>query len=163
LSAGGTAGPLAGFGSFCVVKSDTGEIGLEASVGASQGITTNTIHALVALFNDPEAVLTQLLSANFSGGYQSSNATAVCELGGPFSYSLGSIGFGIFGSRESFSNGEGVSGKTYSLGRGAGLSFTQGTSDTLVLAFPQNSPVAKVVNPVLDFMNQHNPIWNLGF
>jgi hypothetical protein len=106
--------------------------------------------------------ITELVSANGGGGYQSSNATAVCELGGPFSYSLGSIGYEIMGSVESFSNGEGVSGKTYSLGAGRGASFTQGISDTFVLAFPQNSPVAKAVNPILDFMNEHNLPWQLG-
>lgn len=93
---------------------------------------------------------------------QSSNATTVCELGGPFSYKTASAGLLVSGSVESFTNGEGVSGKTYSLGSGTGVSFTGGTSETVVVAFGQDSGVAKVFNPVLDSLNQANLLWQLG-
>jgi RHS repeat-associated protein len=160
--AGVTAGPFSGFASFCIVKSDTGEIGVELTGGVSGGITTNAIQGLVAAIERNPAGLLALVSGSVTGGYQSSNASNVCELGGQFSYTQGTLGFGLSVGYEGFSNGAGVSGQTYNVGRGTGASLTHGTSETTVIGFSSGSAVGQIANPLLDALNRSNPLWQLG-
>ena len=56
-----------------------------------------------------------------------------------------------------------VSGYTVNFGIGEGSSATSGQSDTLAFAFSKNSTVGKIANPILDLLNEANPIWEAGF
>ena len=160
---GGTAtlGPIVGGAGVCVVKSDTDEIGIEITLPAlSAGATSEVQRVLETLKSDPAAILDGLLYEGHVA-YQSSNANEVCGLAGPFNFAHASIGAGITVGAERFENGE-VNGYDYEVGLGEGWSVTQGASNTTVIRFPKGSTVANIVNPILDAMNENNPLWQLG-
>jgi RHS repeat-associated protein len=164
LGAGATIGPVQVSGSVCIVKSDTDEIGIELTVGHSAGVTSNVIKMFIeAIKNNPAGVLTNALAEAGHVAYQSSNASEVCGLAGPFEYEHAEVGFGLTVGAESFTNGS-VEGKAYEVGDGDGFtaSITHGESETVVIRFPKGSVVADIANPILDYMNEHNLLWQLG-
>jgi RHS repeat-associated protein len=162
VGGGATLGPGSLAGSVCVVKNDRDEIGVELTFAGSVGVNDGVQSFLETLKSDPAAILEGLLYEGHIA-YQSSNADLVCGLAGPFDFTHASVGVGVTVGGERFSNGEGgVSGMDYEVGLGDGWSLSQGVSQTVVIRFPKGSTVANIVNPILDYANEHNPLWQWG-
>jgi RHS repeat-associated protein len=142
----------------CLVKDGNGRVGVTIS-GAG---AINFQRVLVA---DPVRTLRSFTT--LGGSYQRSNAATIDGLRGPFTGVQSTATFGVWGfsvaaAYETFSDGAGVTGTTYTVGGGAGgvpsLSIDGTISSTLVIPIPAGE-AADVINTIIDAANTVNPIY----
>lgn len=141
----------------CLVKDNHGETAFTVSGGGGLSISLSAIKAYIQSLTNPEKIL-RLFSGSAGVGYQTSNASTVCQLSGPFFNAGGS--FGIWFAQVSwdhFWNGQGISGNLrVAGGQLKGLSFGGhgGVTDTkVVLLSGWQASAADVAISVLNHVN----------
>jgi RHS repeat-associated protein len=125
---------LEGNVSVCYIRAArNGEWRFTVSAGLSAGANQAVVGAAIVNWVRRQS-LRSFFSGGLSAGYQWSTAQFVAELGGPFSYRQVSLGLGLSGGYEEFTD-QVVRGRTYTGGwtwGGIGWSSTAGMSFTVV-------------------------------